>query len=79
MVVMAVNTAKQKCPTMSIESTQSGCDVTTEVASTGFILAGSGSACWLSVALIGDITIGLDPDPVTMIIGIVCAVHTSNR
>ncbi len=48
---MAVNTAKQKCPTMSIGSQQSACDATTEVEvevdldSAELAPAGSGSAC----------------------------------
>jgi hypothetical protein len=77
--MMAVNTAKQKCPVMSIGSQQSAGDVTTEVAATEFIPAGSGSVCWKGAALVAATIIGLDAGPVAIAIGIVCAVHTTNR
>jgi hypothetical protein len=38
-VVIVVNTAKQKCPTMSMGSQQSACEVTTALASTEFVQA----------------------------------------
>ena len=65
---MAINTAKHECPTNSIGSRKSVCDATTEVevASTGVIPTGSGSACWMGVAL-------------AMVIGIVCAVAAWTR
>lgn len=78
-VVIAVNTAKLKCPTMSMGSQQSACEVTTALASTGFVQAKSGSACWVGVELVGATITGLDPAPVAMAIGIVCAVHSSSR
>ncbi len=79
-VVIAVNTAKQKCPTMSMGSQQSACEVTTALASTGFAQAKPGSACWVGVELVGAHPApGSNPAPVAMAIGIVCAVHTSSR
>ncbi len=77
-MVRAVNTAKQKCPTMSIGSQQSPCDVITELAPTAFVPAGAGSARW-RVVLIGATITGLDPGPIAMAIGIVGVVHTTNR
>lgn len=65
---MAVNTAKQECPTKSIGSKPSVCGATIalDVASTGLIPTGSGSACWMGVAL-------------AMVVGIVCAVAAWTR
>lgn len=36
---MAVNTAKQKCPTMSVGSQQSACDAPAELSSTSLVPA----------------------------------------
>jgi len=64
-VMTAINTAKQECPTKSIGAKRSVCGATTEVEG-GLIPAGSGSACWMGVAL-------------AMVIGIICAVGASTR
>ncbi len=43
--VMAVNTAKQKCPAMSMGSQQPACDITVDVIATGVPSIGAGWEC----------------------------------
>jgi hypothetical protein len=55
---MIVNTAKQQCPTMALESPQHGCDASTAVdatlASTGFAASGPAGEYSVSVGLVRD-------------------------